>query len=338
MLQDLSDREPTTRLPVLGQTAEWMVESGRYDEAELQFRSVLKEVPDALMVHHRLGQLLLQTGRRTEAAAHFEFLSQFGDLDHEELRSLLIRTQAFPGDDVVTRFDPLNNLAMCRQELADGKTAQVVDVFVAAGDANSAAEKALLARLLAEQKEFEDVREWIENLEMSKAGADGWYAKGCLALNDREPKLAVACFCQTLLLDQTDVDAYEMLSRTLELTGESKIAEALGARAELVEETRRLGVDLVGERAKDLGLIQQLSQSLLKLNRPMEALGWQTIGLVHAVEAAVMTDSQAQATFETIGRQREQLVNAGRHRVNPEFVLCGLGAEVLVPITKKSTD
>ena len=338
LLQELSAREPTTRLPALGQTAEWMVESGRYDEAELQFRSVLTEVPDALMVHHRLGQLLLQTGRRTEAAVHFDFLSQFGDLDHEELRSLLIRTQAFPGDDGVTRFDPLNNLAMCRQELADGKTAQVVEVFVAAGDANSDAEQALLARLLAEQHEFEDVRKWIENLEMAKAGADGWFAKGCLALNDSELKVAVACFCQTLLLDQTDVDAYRMLSRTLELTGERTIAEALVARAGLVEETRRLGVELVGDRAKDLELIQQLAQALMKLNRPMEALGWQTIGLVHAVEAAVITDTQAQATFETIGRQREQLVKSERHRVNPEFVLCGLGAEVLAPITKKSTE
>ena len=338
LLQELSAREPSTRLPALGQTAEWMVESGRYGEAELQFRNVLQEVPDAFMVHHRLGQLLLQTGRRTEAALHFDFLSQFGELDHEELRSLLIRTQAFPGDDGMTRFDPLNNLAMCRQELADGKAAQVVKVIVAAGDANSVAEQALLARLLAEQKEFDDVRNWIENLEMSKAGADGWYAKGCLALNDAEPDVAVACFCQTLLLDQTDVDAYRMLSRTLELTGKPQVAKAVAVRAGLVEETRRLGTEIVGEQAKDLELIQRLAQSLMKLNRPMEALGWQTIGLVHAVEAAAITETQAQTTFETIGRQREQLVNSGRHRLNPEFVLCGLGAEVLDPIAKKSAD
>jgi tetratricopeptide (TPR) repeat protein len=338
LLQDLSQREPKTRLPALGQTAEWMVESGRYDEAESQFRSVLQEVPDALMVHHRLGQLLLQTGRRTEAALHFDFLSQFGDLDHEELRSLLIRTQAFPGDDGVTRFDPLDNLAMCRQELADGNSDQVVKVIVAAGDDNSAAEQALLVRLLAEQQKFDDVRKWIAKLEMTKAGADGWYAKGCLALNEAEFKVAVACFSQTLLLDQTDVDAYRMLSRALERSGETEIAKAVAARAVLVEETRSLGSKLIGDQAKDLELIQQLAQSLMKLNRPMEAFGWQTIGLVHAVEAAAITEAQAQTTFEAIGRQREQLVKSGQHRINPDFVLCGLGAEVLDPIARKSSD
>ncbi len=143
---------------------------------------------------------------------------------------------------------------------------------------------------------------------------------------------------ETLLLDQTDVDAYRMLSRTLELTGERTIAEALVARAGLVEETRRLGVELVGDRAKDLELIQQLAQTLMKLNRPMEAFGWQTIGLVHAVEAAAITEAQAQTTFEAIGRQREQLVKSGQHRINPDFVLCGLGAEVLDPIARKSSD
>ena len=148
----------------------------------------------------------------------------------------------------------------------------------------------------------------------------------------------MACFCQTLLLDQTDVDAYRMLSRALELTGEPEIAKAIAARAVLVEETRTMGTKLVGDQAKDLELIQRLAQSLMKLNRPMEALGWQTIALVHAVEAAAITETQAQATFEAIGRQREQLVNSGQHRINPEFVLCGLGAEVLDPIAKKSAD
>jgi tetratricopeptide (TPR) repeat protein len=338
LLQELAAREPTTRLPALGQTAEWMVESGRYDEAELQFRNVLQEVPDALMVHHRLGQLLLQTGRRTEAALHFDILSQFGELDHEELRALLIRAQAFPGDDGVSRFDPLNNLAMCRQELADGKSEQVMEVIVAAGDSNSAAEKALLARLLAEQEKFDDVRKWLDPLEMKTAGADGWYAKGCLALNDAELKLAVACFCQTLLLDQTDVAAYRMLSRALELAGQPEIANAVAQRAVLVDETRKLGAKLVGDEARNLDLILQLAQSLMKLNRPMEAFGWQTIRLVHAVEAAAITEAQAQTTFEAIGRQREQLVKSGMHRINPEFVLCGLGAEVLDPIASKSAD
>lgn len=335
MLQELSVREPTTRLPVLGQTAEWMVESGRYDEAEQQFRSILQEVPDALMVHHRLGQLLLQTGRRTEAALHFDYLAQFGELDHEELRALLIRSRAFPGDDRMTRFDPLNNLAMCRQEIADGKAEEVVNVMDAAGEANSDAEVELLNRLRAQQGDFDRVQDWIETLDMKTAGPDAWFARGCLALKRASDDEAVACFCQTLLLDQTDADAYRMLSRALEEKGDVEKAKDVAARAGLVDETHRIGAKLVGDEAKDRDLIAQLVESLKKLKRPMEAFGWQTIGLVHAVEARAITETQAQSTFELIGRQRNQVVNTGSYRPDPAFVLCGLGPHVLDSVVEK---
>ena len=92
------------------------------------------------------------------------------------------------------------------------------------------------------------------------------------------------------------------------------------------------------DKAKDRELIAKLAQSLMKLNRPMEALGWQTIGLVHAVEAAAITETQAQVTFEEIGRQRNQLVNSGRHRLDPAFVLCGLGPNVLDPVVEKTAE
>jgi len=335
LLQELSGREPKTRLPALGQTAEWMVESGRYDEAEQQFRSVLKEVPDALMVHHRLGQLLLQTGRRTEAALHFDYLAQFGELDHEELRALLIRSRAFPGDDGMTRFDPLNNLAMCRQEVADGKAEHVVNLIDAAGKENSDAEVELLNRLRAQQGDFDQFQEWIGKLDMKTAGPDAWFARGCFALNRASFTEAVACFCRVLLLDQTDVDAYRMLSQALEKIGDIEKSKAVSARAELVGQTHRIGAELVGDKAKDRDLITQLVESLKQLKRPMEAFGWQAIGLVHAVESQAITETQAQAIFESIGRQRNQLVNSGRHRLDPAFVLCGLGPDVLDPVVEK---
>ena len=336
ILNELSDREPATRLPALGQTAEWLVESGQYAEAEQQFRTILKEIPDALMVHHRLAQLLLQTGRRTEAALHFDYLAQFGELDHEELRALLIRHQAFPGDDGVTRFDPLNNLAMCRQEIADGKVQEVIKVIGAAGEKNSDGELELLHRLRAQQGEFDDVQKWVAKLDMTNSGPDAWFARGCLALDRNSFAEAIACFSRVLLLDPTDAEAYRRLSEALKATGDVEKAKAIAARADLVAETHKLGRKLIGEKANDRVLIDRLVELLMQLKRPMEAFGWQTIGLVHAVEAAAITETQAQATFESIGRQRDQFVNSGQHRADPAFVLCGLGPEVFNPVMEKS--
>jgi tetratricopeptide (TPR) repeat protein len=331
ILQKLADRDPATRLPALGQTTEWMVEAGRYGEAEQQYRSILKEVPDALMVHHRLGQLLLQSGRRTEAAKHFEYLSQFGELDQEELRSLLIRSQAFPGDDQFTRFTPLTNLAVCRQELASGKIDQVLDRLSEGGNENSNAELALLARLRAVRSDMDGVQGWVQQERMSDVSADAWYAKGWIAMEQQDYPQAVGCFCRVLLIDQTDADAYRMLSQALKKNGDPSRAQVAAARAELVEQTRVIGADLVGEENRDRELISKLIALLNKLNRPLEAFGWQSVDLVYAVEAAAISETQAQSTFEMIGRQRAQLVNSGQHTLDPAFVLCGLASDALDP-------
>ena len=329
ILQELAEREPVTRLPALGQTAEWLVESGRYDEAEQQYRTILKEVPDALMVHHRLGQLLLQSGRRTESAMHFDYLSQFGELDQEELRSLLIRSQAFPDDDQYTRFAPLTKLALCRQELASGKIDHVVDLLSEEDDQHSDGEIALLARLRSVSGQA--VQESIQQLGSVEANADAWFARGSVALDQQNYPLAVGCFCRALLIDQTDADAYRRLSQALEKNGDTRTSRIAAARAELVEQTRALGADLVGKKGRDRELIAQLVSLLIQLQRPLEALGWQSVDLVYAVEAAAMSETQAQTNFEAIGRQRAQLVDSGKHAIDPAFVLCGLGADALDP-------
>ena len=331
ILEEIADREPAARLPALGQSAEWLVESGRYGEAEQQYRSILQEVPDALMVHHRLGQLLLQSGRRTEAAMHFEYLSQFGELDQEELRSLLIRSQAFPGDDQFTRFTPLTRLAMGRQELANGQSEQLLEFFSKDGVENSDAELGMLARLRSVRKDMDAVQGWIQQERMSEANADAWFARGCVAMEQQNYPQAVGCFCRVLLIDQTDVDAYRMLSMALDKNGDSSRAQVAAARAELVEQTRVLGAGLVGEKNRDRELISQLVALLNKLNRPLEALGWQSVDLVYAVETAAISEAQAQVTFEAIGRQRTQLVKSGQHTSDPAFVLCGLGSDALDP-------
>jgi tetratricopeptide (TPR) repeat protein len=82
MLDGLAERMPGLEIPVLGQTAEWSVFQGQWEEAERRYRALREEVDDAgrQMVDRRLAQLLLRQGRRLDANVHLQRLCRGGNI------------------------------------------------------------------------------------------------------------------------------------------------------------------------------------------------------------------------------------------------------------------
>ncbi|MCG8653612.1 MAG: tetratricopeptide repeat protein [Pirellulales bacterium] len=325
MLDDLADHTPSTRLPALGQTAQWMVEAGNYDEAEARYRAILKEVPGSPMVHQHLGRLLLQLGRRTEAALHLQYLLQRGELNQEGLRSLLVLAKPFPLDAESNKLPPLNRLSRARQEMALERHEAALELLDA-GDDESPAETSLRVRIRAGQGKFAAVRQWVNSQPTMTGDSDGWFAKGCLAASEKEHAEAIRCFSQTLLIDQTDWEAYQRLSDSLGAVDESAAARVAGQRADLIRRTQAIGAKLTMDLSNDRGRIKELVTLLQQLRRPLEVLGWQSVDLVYAVSESALTEAEAEAAFEAIARQRQQLVSSGQHQKDPSFILCGLDA------------
>lgn len=323
ILDQFAAHTPAARLPALGRTAEWMAQAGRYGEAAERYRQILAEVPNAPMVHHHLGQLLLQLGKRTEASLHLQFLAQLGALQQEELRSLLTLSKPFPQDEETNRLEPLNDLARARQEMALNHLDIALELL-GSSEVVGDAEASLKARIQARQKNFDSLRQWATSHELLSGDADGWFAAGSLAASTNSHSEAIRCFCRTLLIDQTDAEAYQMLSESLRAVDESAAAKEANKRAELIRQTQEIGAQLTIGKGEDRARIARLIVLLEQLNRPLEVLGWQSVDLVYAVGEASMTGPEAERAFEAIGRKRDQLVRSGRHQMDASFVLCGL--------------
>lgn len=323
ILDDLAAQAPATRLPVLGQTAEWMVRAGKFDEAEARYRSILDEVPDSSMVHRHLGRLQMQLGKRTDAALHFRYLAQLGELDQEELRALLALSTPLPQGAVSGRLEPMNQLARARKEMALTRLSEALEIIESEG-ALSEAEASLRARIHAAQNDFDAVGQWAASHKPSVNDSDGCFAMGSLAASEQDHSEAIRWFSKTLLIDQTDAEAYQMLSQSLRAVGDGATADRASKRAELIRQTREIGAQLTIDKSEDRACIAKLVVLLQQLKRPLEVLGWQSVDLVYAVNEAKMTEPEAGAVFEEIGRKREQLVKSGACKMDPSFILCGL--------------
>ena len=123
MLDNLAAEVPDVRLPAMGQTAQWHVLQGRWEEAERCYRNLLAEITDAdaRMVDRMLAQLLLRQGRRLEATTHLRELCRFGDVDEFELRSMLIALHPLPGESVEEdEWKPIGALGRARYQISQG--------------------------------------------------------------------------------------------------------------------------------------------------------------------------------------------------------------------------
>ncbi len=341
MLDELAARMPATRLPAMGQTAEWLVLAGNYDQAEARYRTILDEIPDATMVHRHLGQLLLQQGKRIEAASHFRYLAQRGEVNQDELRCLLSLVKPLPKQLESGRLEPLNRLAQSRNQMALQDLDAALEILQpeehqtsrAGADANrqavARAEASLRARIQALRNEWDAVRQWAESVQPDAADADGWFAAGCHAAHQQNHDQAIRCFSRTLLIDFTDVDAYDRFSKSLRAVGQTAVADEADRRAKWIRQTQDIGNRLTMNQSRDRALVAKLVTLLQQLKRPVEAFAWQSIDLVFAVNDAAISEAEAENAFLAIGEQRERLLRSGGHQIAPSFILCGLEIDAL---------
>ncbi|WP_372717726.1 tetratricopeptide repeat protein [Novipirellula sp.] len=330
MLDELAEAVPETQLPALGQTAEWLVQSGDWEAAETRYRAVLDVVPDAAMAHRQLAQLLMRQGRRLEASLHLKALCEQGNVEEIELRSLLSLSAPFAADASREQLDPIGSLGRARA--AAGK--EQWDLVIAELKSTASptpAESALLGRAYAEQKDFASLKQWNEsNTVADNVNADAWFARGVSAAHEQEDRRAVKCFCEAVLRDSTDADAYFQLAASLnrlEATVEdvrTEQAEMVLQRAKSLARTREIGQQLAQSDQRDLRELAELAKRLGDLERPLESLSWQAVRIAYGRSS--IAEDVLQLQLVEINRQRMELVN------NPQppsrsFVLCGIDHE-----------
>ncbi|WP_372895617.1 tetratricopeptide repeat protein [Stieleria sp.] len=329
MLDELATTTPDVRLPVLGQTAEWMVRFGQYSQAEQRYRKLLDQVPDAALVHRNLSRLMLRQGRRIEAAEHLSRLCSLGDIMEDELRALLSISHPFPGDVTKDSFDPIGTLGKARVEVSRDQWASVRS-RLEASQVRSAEEDALLGRAYAQLNDGEALGNWIAgSTDAVDRYPDAWLARGVAAALQGEHAAAVKAFAECVIRDQTDPHAYALMSQSLRELGAVDEAEATSRRAETIRKTTTIGAAMASEETRDAEVLSQLAELLQQLHRPLEALGWRGIQLAYAGEAGAIAPADAQRILGEIAQERRQWLKADRGQATRAFVLCDVDVDAL---------
>ena len=274
MLDELAEAVPSTRLPVLGQTADLMVLNGQWQEAEDRYHTLFDLAPDAMIVHRKLAQLLIRQGRRLEAATQLRLLCRRGDIEEAELRALLMLVHPFAHDATITEFEPVWPLGEARFEISQGNSEKSVTLLQQLTTPR-AAETALLGRLYAQQQNYGALGKWVAGeSQSSEQSADYWLAMGMNAAHEGDHQTAVEYLCEAVLRDQTDKDAYSLLSQSLEGLKLDAQAKEAADRAERIARTQVIGNEMADSPQRDLQKMSELTDLLNQLHRPTEALAW----------------------------------------------------------------
>ena len=321
ILDELAAKVPQSRIAFLGQTAQWCGEAGQFEEAEKRYREVLKAMPDEPQVHHYLGQMLLQLGRRVEAHRHFSYLSRIGDINQDELRSMLLLWKAFPGDAESSRLVPLSDLAWARQSMGDGSA---VEALSRLQEIQTPDAIAFAARIQLLEGDFASAEKLLGGIEILGTNPDYCLGRAMIALNRGKIDEALQFISRAVSLDPSDAECYNQMALIAKEAGQEDVANGARERVKLLRKSVLLGQRLVGDDGENRKSLAELIVVLEQLRRPLEVFGWRSIDLVYAVNAGSISDSVAQERFEAIGRERNALLRSGDVTPDPSFVLCGL--------------
>ncbi|WP_372894531.1 tetratricopeptide repeat protein [Stieleria sp.] len=323
MLDRLMASHPETRLPALGQTSEWLVLHGDYAGAESRLRSLLDEVPHAAMAHRALANVLLGLGRRLEAADHLRTLCRQGDIQESELLSLLQVSTPIVGTRVI---EPLNELAEALDLIAANRLQEARRVL-RESSRHDADHNALLGRVLVLLHDAEGLEEWNPNKSLDRRDRQTWFAMGARHAWSGDHASATRCFCEVVLRDPTDGQAYELLSRSLSELGSEEPSNAAAERAELIARTQVIAAGLKPSANQRLAQIDELVQILEQLRRHDEALAWRSVQVLYG--QSVLTKQQAIERMRQINQRRVELRQSGGFGPGDSFVVCGVELEGL---------
>ncbi len=323
MLDRLAETHPETRLPGLGQSSEWLVLHGDYAGAESRLRTILDEVPTMAMPHRALARLLLELGRRGEAADHLRRLCRMGDVNELELVSLLRMSSPLP---VGSAIGPFSDSAAVLSLIGEGRLEEARQRLLAIEQPDDL-QHALRGRLAALLGDSDALAGWRPREQTQRHRGHVEFALAAKQIESGDDESATRHLCRAVMQDATDDHAYRMLSETLARLGRDEAARAATQRWKWIQRTHQIAAELYQSPGDRFGLIDELVPILDQLQRHDESLAWQSMQVMHG--QAVLTKQQAIERMEQINRRRRQLSQSGAFGPDDSFIRCGVDLESL---------
>ncbi len=326
ILDRVAQQDPAATFPALGQSAQWLVLSGDWTEAERRYRLILREVPDAMIVQRELASLLIRQGRRYEAASFLRSLCRQGDLSDSNLRSMLRLSLAFGGDSRSKQLEPIGRLGVARNFASQGLWSKALETLrgpklhhLELPELELEFEAVALAMLDKQDKLAECVEQRI-----TTHGPDAWFARGVYEYSVNHHDAAARCFAEVILQDPTNLEAYQRLAVTVHGRLDDEVSQSLRERIQWIEATHVYGAQLAVEGTKGFKHLDDLADVLVKLRRTDESIAWQAI---KAAYSSSLSESERREIMAEINRERirmQNTVDAVNDVDDQRYLLAGL--------------
>ncbi len=152
--------------------------------------------------------------------------------------------------------------------------------------------------------------------------ADAWFARGVLADHQSDHELAARYFCRVVLLDPTDHEAYQRMSKSLTAAGSLAEADQARQRADWLVQTQEIGSAMAKSDRRDGAQIAELIELLDQLRRPLESLSWQAVAVAYG--SSTLTADQQRSRLNDINRERLRRINEPQTPPDEAFLCCGV--------------
>jgi len=264
-----------------------------------ELRDRVTDRPTNLVLRDALWRELNRHGLREEACRHADFLCTIGKATPEHLISLLQRNLSFPislpeGSKPDTVFH--QGLGISRWRYSNGNLTEAIEELrnhqLAA--TTTQAETAFLGRLLSEAQNYGAFSDWIVSCNAeTQIHGDFWAALGTFFLDQHQDEAATRCLMEALLRDPTDERSAHRLAKALDAMGRTEDAKQARHRAVIIVQLKN---EIPRLSAEQLGETQTISERLLELGRPFEALNWKLLAKDSAAATPVAAALRQQIT------------------------------------------
>ncbi|QDT06635.1 ASPIC and UnbV [Rubripirellula lacrimiformis] len=331
LLEQIPWDHPEAGLAALGQSADWLFQLERYNEAERRYLQVISAVPSAIRARRQLAYLLNRQGRRHEAAVHIRELCRQGNIRQDELHSLISLSTAMhdaPEDTSNAAANPnqrmywpIGSSGIARHLFTEKRyreAGEQVRPMIAQGLAPPSV-VALYGRAVCEGQHDTAIQWWLSQVdEDTQKHADYWAAIGTLELGQQRFETAIRALAEAIDRDPTDLRSVNRLRQALQTIGEVEQAKLWQDYSFAIKKSMKLNRELAAADPAESAKALQLAESLAELNRPLEATLWKWVATVGVLSdpatgaEGIAEHADTRQMLTRLRQQRERLVAAKR--------------------------
>ena len=295
---------PQAGFPAVGQSADWCLQLGRYDDAERRYRQLLATHPAAPEANRKLAFILNRRGRRHEAAHYIMRLCSQGNVRSDELHALMHLSDAMyddPGEATVTdrgqAYYPIGKSAVARKLFMeeDYQTALEVMREEVSLELLSPDLLAFYGRVAAEAQNDREFNRWLAlTNDRTQQFSEYWAALGTFLMLHGKQKSAARGLIEALDRDPTDLRSVGRLRSLLETLGRRDEALVWQERWQTLRRILRLNNQVADAATPNTEAMVQLARELESVGRRLEANLWRLVA----------------ANYQQVSREEMQQINA----------------------------